>query len=92
VRQSTISQHLMILRDAGLVVTEREGRHIYYRLATPGLYHAIYQVTGAANIPQEELLRFDSRPAANCPCPHCNPDMDPDLAGKKMRTASKQHQ
>ena len=30
----TISRHLSILRDAGLVVTERRGQEIYYELNT----------------------------------------------------------
>jgi DNA-binding transcriptional ArsR family regulator len=89
VRQSTISQHLMVLRDAGLVTTEREGRNIFYRLAAPGLYDAIYQVAEVANISKEELTRLGQKPVANCPCPHCNPDLDPELTCKKIRTASK---
>lgn len=32
-RQAAISQQLMILRSAGLVKTERRGRHIYYHLS-----------------------------------------------------------
>ena len=31
VSQPAVSQHLRALRDAGLVVERREGRHIYYR-------------------------------------------------------------
>ena len=30
--QSVASQHLAILRRAGIVVTEREGKYIYYKL------------------------------------------------------------
>lgn len=33
--QANISQHLMILRDAGLVKVEREGKQIFYRLSHP---------------------------------------------------------
>ena len=32
-RQASISQHLMLLRKAGLVTTQREGRNIFYHLA-----------------------------------------------------------
>jgi DNA-binding transcriptional ArsR family regulator len=32
VTQGAVSQHLRILRDAGLVVPERRGCHIHYRL------------------------------------------------------------
>ena len=35
VRQPTVSHHLKVLRDAGVVVSERRGTNIYYSLA-PG--------------------------------------------------------
>jgi DNA-binding transcriptional ArsR family regulator len=37
VSQPAISQHLRALRDAGLVMERREGRHIRYRVAPRGL-------------------------------------------------------
>ncbi len=33
--QSTVSRHLALLRDNGIVESDRRGRHIYYRLLTP---------------------------------------------------------
>ncbi len=33
--QPTLSQQLGILRDEGLVTTRREGKHIFYSLASP---------------------------------------------------------
>ena len=33
VRQPTVSHHLKVLRDAGVVTTRRQGTYIYYRLA-----------------------------------------------------------
>ena len=33
VEQSLLSHHLKVLRDAGLVVAEREGKHVRYRIA-----------------------------------------------------------
>lgn len=33
--QSALSQHLAILRDARAVHTRREGKHIYYKAASP---------------------------------------------------------
>jgi DNA-binding transcriptional ArsR family regulator len=35
IRQPTLSQQLGVLRDEGLVATRREGKHIYYELASP---------------------------------------------------------
>jgi DNA-binding transcriptional ArsR family regulator len=37
VSQPAISQHLKALRDAGLVLERREGRHVHYRVAPEGL-------------------------------------------------------
>lgn len=34
-RQSYVSQQLIVLREAGLVVSQREGLHVRYRLAHP---------------------------------------------------------
>ena len=33
--QSTVSKHLALLRQTGVVEGERRGNHIYYRLLTP---------------------------------------------------------
>ena len=37
VSQPAVSQHLRALREAGLVIERREGRHIHYRIAPKGL-------------------------------------------------------
>ena len=34
IRQPTLSQQLTVLRDEGLVTTERKGKYIYYTLAS----------------------------------------------------------
>ncbi|MXR69190.1 ArsR/SmtB family transcription factor [Shewanella insulae] len=34
---STVSKHLSLLRQAGIVTSRREGKQIYYRLETPCL-------------------------------------------------------
>ncbi len=38
--QSNISQHLMILRNSGVVSTRREGKQIYYMLTHPNFIQA----------------------------------------------------
>ena len=70
-RQAFISQHLMVLREAGLVETQREGRNIYYRLAQPDLLDL---VRAAARFSSLDLVDAGISPVATCPCPHCNPD------------------
>ncbi len=37
ISQAAVSQHLRVLRDAGLVAARREGRHRYYELRPAGL-------------------------------------------------------
>lgn len=45
-RQTTISNHLRLLRDAGVVVGEPEGRYTWYRLAPEAFAEALRALTG----------------------------------------------
>lgn len=85
-RQASISQHLMLLRKAGLVATQREGRNIFYRLTQPGILDVIGQAAEFSGIPLETLQYLALRPVANCPCPQCNPGLDPALTCKSLNT------
>jgi DNA-binding transcriptional ArsR family regulator len=38
IRQSSISQQLMILREAGLVEVRRDGLNIFYHVVRPGIF------------------------------------------------------
>lgn len=38
--QANVSQHLMVLREVGVVTAEREGKAIYYSLANPKIIKA----------------------------------------------------
>ncbi len=42
--QSLASQHLKILREAKLVITERKGKNIYYTIDHPRMNHIIKQI------------------------------------------------
>lgn len=75
-RQAAISQHLMLLRDSGLVSAAREGRNIYYSLTRPDLLGLIEQAALVCGFSLEEV-RPPAEPRLPCPCPHCNPDSDP---------------
>lgn len=86
-RQASISQHLMVLRKAGLVTTHRSGRNIFYRLARPEILQVIYQVAGLLDIDPQEVQKMGARSAVNCPCPHCNPGLDPGLTCRSVRTS-----
>jgi DNA-binding transcriptional ArsR family regulator len=85
IRQAVISQHLMVLREARLVAANRDGRNIFYRLARPGLFEAICQVAEVAGIPADDLAWYSRRPLLNCPCPRCNPEVDPQLTCQKVK-------
>jgi ArsR family transcriptional regulator len=71
-RQAYISQHLMALREAGIVTSRRDGRNIFYRLENSDLLDLIRQAGQLAGLPETELP-FLSYPTVlgNCPCPHC---------------------
>lgn len=38
--QANISQHLSILREAGIIIASRKGKHIHYELANPKVVQA----------------------------------------------------
>ena len=72
-RQAYVSQHLMALRDEGLVVSRRDGRNIFYRLKNAAVLNLIRTgagVTGHADF--EAALDRLAEPLAHCPCPHCS--------------------
>jgi len=56
-RQAYISQQLMLLRAAGVVKTERNGRHIFYSLTDPSWLGLIQQAAKLKGItlPEFEL-------------------------------------
>ncbi len=43
-RQAYISQHLMVLREAGLVTCRKEGLRVYYQLSEPYILRVLEQV------------------------------------------------
>ena len=45
ISQPAISQHLAMLRSAGLVSERREGRHVYYRIKPSGLRPLVNWIT-----------------------------------------------
>lgn len=83
IRQAVISQHLIVLRKAGLVGTQREGRHIYYRLVQLDWYDVVCQAARVAGFEHEKLKSLSARPAAGCSCPLCHPEWEGKLACKK---------
>ena len=68
-RQAYLSQHLMALRRAGILVNSRQGRNIHYRLANPALLKVIQQAADLQGVTLPNLA-----PSPNCNCPNCNPN------------------
>ena len=72
-RQPNVSQHLMVLREAGLVKDRRDGTTIYYRLADP-LLSDVIKLTREIMVSNGEDLEFPeipTGPVEGCPCPKC---------------------
>lgn len=67
-RQAYISQHLTVLRDAGLVEDRREGWNIYYRIIEP----RVFTLIDLARLMQGMSTALAPRTRASaCPCPKC---------------------
>jgi DNA-binding transcriptional ArsR family regulator len=72
-RQAYISQHLMIMREAGLVQDRRDGWNIFYRVIEPRIYAVIDAASQLAennNIPGRANSTRISRQIV-CDCPKC---------------------
>jgi ArsR family transcriptional regulator len=65
-RQAYLSQHLMALRKAGVLLARRQGRYIHYRMANPAFLDLIRQVAQIQGATLPELA-----PSPGCGCPNC---------------------
>ncbi len=68
-RQAYLSQHLMALRDAKVLITERNGRFVYYRLTDPAILEL---VDAAGEILGIEQLDEHKNGDRACSCPKCS--------------------
>ncbi len=78
-RQSRISQQLMILREAGLVDVRRDGLNVFYHVVKPRLFEVLDAVYAAAGKPRPRPAHKHARGKQSCPCPKCNPQPAPKL-------------
>lgn len=65
-RQAYVSQQLSVLREAGIVVDQRDGLNVYYRVVQPSVYvllDTVRQLTGSP-----AFQRASRQP---CLCPQC---------------------
>ena len=69
-RQASISQQLMILREAGIVDVRRDGLNIYYRVVKPQVFQVLDAVYSATGKRPPHVAHKHGK--ADCPCPKCN--------------------
>jgi DNA-binding transcriptional ArsR family regulator len=69
-RQAYISQQLMVLREAGLVIDRRDGWNIFYRLRDAGTSRLIGILNSQVGMPAPRVRA--PRRLQTCPCPKCN--------------------
>jgi ArsR family transcriptional regulator len=74
-RQAYISQHLMVMRDTGILETRREGKYIYYRVADKQVFDLIHSAADLLNIPHNNLPDVsEGTKLIHCECPNCQTD------------------
>jgi ArsR family transcriptional regulator len=70
-RQAYISQHLKVLKDAGIVSVRRDGWNMYYHVTYPEVFEVMDTMFALSGQP-EPIPHAHSN--ANCPCPKCHPE------------------
>ncbi len=87
-RQAYISQHIMVLREAGVLQDRREGWNIFYRVTRPEIFQLIDTVSQMMGA--DEKGRHPLRAAqASCPCPKCHPGEPPAPCSKEPAVRNK---
>jgi ArsR family transcriptional regulator len=77
-RQAYISQHLMSLRKADILLDRREGRYVFYRLKDASLLDLITasaRLSGLSAESVSSLINTQFHPF--CECPQCSPVLIP---------------
>lgn len=71
-RQAHISQHLMVLREAGLVSDRRDGWNIFYRVTKPEIFQVIDAARALSGALPSQAFTSSRSDGVACPCPKCN--------------------
>jgi DNA-binding transcriptional ArsR family regulator len=69
-RQAYISQHLMALRDAGIITSRRDGRYVFYRLKDERVLDLNQLAGSLVGLPPAAPTA--SPLVQDCPCPLCS--------------------
>lgn len=75
-RQAYVSQQLVVLRKANLVLDRKDGLRVYYRLADPAVLGVMEQARTWLERQGVALDEIDLTPRA-CPCPRCSTSQNP---------------
>ena len=77
-RQAYISQHLMSLRKADILLDRREGRYVFYRLKNVSLLDLITASARLSGLSAESISALiNTQFHPSCECPQCVPVLIP---------------
>lgn len=68
-RQAYISQQLMVLKQAELVDSRRDGLNLYYRVVKPEVFTVLDTIKSVTGISPKPIKHKHAN--ADCPCPKC---------------------
>ena len=75
-RQAYISQHLMALRDAGILSTRRDGKYIFYRLEKSEIMGVLEMAARLADYDISTITNKVNQAKSMCDCPNCSTQME----------------
>jgi DNA-binding transcriptional ArsR family regulator len=77
-RQAYISQHLNILRQAGLVISRKDGLRVYYKISDPTLIQVLECVKSVVQSQGKWQPGMSEQVVQKqpCNCPQCSPQVE----------------
>jgi len=69
-RQAYISQQLIVLKEAGLIESRRDGLNLYYRVIKPEIFNVLDTLSTFTGITPK--LPKHKHANTECPCPKCS--------------------
>ena len=69
-RQAYISQQLMVLKQAELVDSRRDGLNLYYRVVKPEVFTVLDTIKSVTGVLPKPIKHKHAN--TDCPCPKCN--------------------
>lgn len=71
-RQAYISQHLMVMRDSGILGTRRKGKYIYYRVLHDEVFDLLAASAAISGLEPDGLIFSAAQQYSGCECPNCS--------------------